>query len=127
MQYLPLPTIRHLSRLLAIAPAAFSLYAAAETVVLDSIMVIGAGQGSVYDVAQPMVVLDKSAIGNNPGSTLGTLLDNTPGVANAAFGAGVGRPVIRGMGGNRVRILVNGSDSADVSAMSSDHGGSDIG
>jgi iron complex outermembrane receptor protein len=87
----------------------------------ETIIVIGSGQSSAYDVAQPKVVLDKSAIDRNPGNTLGTLLDDLPGVANASFGPGVGRPVIRGIGGSRVKILVNGSDSADVSAMSSDH------
>ncbi len=88
---------------------------------VDTIVVIGSGRSSVYDVAQPVVVLDKNAIDRNPGTTLGTLLEDTPGVSNASFGPGVGRPVIRGIGGSRVKILVNGSDSADVSAMSSDH------
>lgn len=107
-------------------PLLFSLCAlpvlsVAHTVDLDTVVVSSAGQNSVYDVAQPVNVLGKNAIDANPGNTLGTLLDNTPGISNASFGAGVGRPVIRGMSGSRVKILVNGSDSADVSAMSSDH------
>ncbi|QQD20944.1 TonB-dependent receptor [Oceanospirillaceae bacterium ASx5O] len=93
----------------------------AHTTELDTVVVSSPAQGSVYDVAQPVTVLDKNAIDNNSGSSLGTLLDNTPGMANAAFGPGVGRPVIRGMSGSRVKILQNGSDSADLSAMSSDH------
>ena len=88
---------------------------------LDTVVVSSHSQGSVYDVAQPVTVLDKNAIDNNSGNTLGTLLDSTPGIANASFGPGVGRPVIRGMGGSRVKILLNGTDSADLSAMSSDH------
>lgn len=95
-----------------------TLVSAAE---LDPLVVIGQGQSAVYARAQPVVVLDKEAIDRNPGNTLGSLLDDVPGVSNASFGPGVGRPVIRGIGGSRVKILVNGSDSADVSAMSSDH------
>ena len=88
---------------------------------IESVIVIGYGQSSVYGVAQPTVSFDKDAIDRNPGATLGSLLEDTPGISNSSFGPGVGRPVIRGVGGSRVKILVNGSDSADVSAMSSDH------
>lgn len=122
MWYRPIPFARlgptALSVLLAVL---VSPNAAAESTELDTVVVIGSGQSSVYDVAQPVVVADKDAIDGNPGNTLGTLLDDLPGVSNASFGPGVGRPVIRGIGGSRVKILVNGSDSADVSAMSSDH------
>src|SRR5690606_41788277 len=92
----------------------------AHTTELDTVVVSSPAQGSVYDVAQPVTVLDKNAIDNNSGSSLGTLLDNTPGMANAAFGPGVGRPVIRGMRGSRVEILQNGSGSGDLTAMSSE-------
>ncbi len=88
---------------------------------LDTVVVSSAGQNSVYDVAQPVTVLDKNAVNANPGATLGTLLEGTPGISNASFGPGVGRPVLRGMSGSRVKILQNGSNSADLSAMSSDH------
>lgn len=88
---------------------------------LGTVVVSSTTQGSVYDVAQPATVLSKDDLAQTGGSTLGQVLENVPGLANASFGAGVGRPVIRGMGGSRVKILQNGSDSADVSAMSSDH------
>ncbi|MAD43511.1 MAG: hypothetical protein CMI02_08265 [Oceanospirillaceae bacterium] len=93
----------------------------AHTTELDTVVVSSAGQDAIADVAQPVTVLDRDAIGKNSGDTLGTLLDNQPGIANASFGPGVGRPVLRGMGGSRVKILIDGMDSNDVSAMSSDH------
>lgn len=105
----------------AIAAIPFSQTVMAHTTELDTVVISSAGQSSVYDVAQPVTVLGKDQIDSNAGTTLGTLLENTPGMANAAFGAGVGRPVIRGMSGSRVKILQNGSDTADLSAMSSDH------
>lgn len=88
---------------------------------LDTLVISSPGRNSAQDIAQPARSLDKQQIQANSGDTLGTLLEQIPGIANASFGPGVGRPVIRGMGGSRVKILQNGSDSADLSAMSSDH------
>ncbi len=54
-------------------------------------------------------------------STLGETLSATPGVASTYFGPNASRPAIRGLDGDRVRILNNGGSSADVSALSYDH------
>ena len=53
--------------------------------------------------------------------TLGGYLDDLPNVDSASYGEGVGRPVVRGMGGYRLKILHNDADFADLSAMSQDH------
>jgi len=87
---------------------------------LDAISVTASGQ-SLNEVVQPVKVLSESELKQANGTSLGELLDNLPGVSNASFGPGVGRPVIRGLSGNRVKIAVNGNDAADVSAMSNDH------
>ncbi len=55
------------------------------------------------------------------GDTLGAMLDGEPGIVNQSFGPGVGRPVIRGQGGERVQILENGLGIGDLSALSPDH------
>ena len=101
--------------------SAISYAAPANEKTLDTIVVTGGGDRSVYDTAQPVSVLDTDDIHKNAGDNLGTLLESLPGVANASFGAGVGRPVIRGMSGSRVKILQNGTDTSDLSTMSSDH------
>jgi len=54
-------------------------------------------------------------------STLGKTLERELGVYNASFGPGVGQPIIRGMGGSRVRVMQDGIGSHDASAMSQDH------
>jgi iron complex outermembrane receptor protein len=95
-------------------------YAEEGEATLDKVKVTASGQ-LLDDVAQPVRVLDKDALQAKNGNTLGELLSDLPGISNASFGAGVGRPVIRGLGGNRVKMAINGTDSADVSAMSSDH------
>lgn len=56
------------------------------------------------------------------GSTLGAALSNEPGIVNQSFGPGVGRPVIRGQSGRRVRILQNSLGVSDLSSISPDHG-----
>ena len=69
----------------------------------------------------PAQQLSGAALTQRQGSTLGETLDNLPGIANSSFGPNVGRPVIRGMEGDRVRILQNSGANLDVSGLSSDH------
>jgi iron complex outermembrane receptor protein len=54
-------------------------------------------------------------------STLGETFDGTPGVSSTYFGPNASRPVIRGLDGDRIRILNNGGASGDVSSLSYDH------
>jgi iron complex outermembrane receptor protein len=54
--------------------------------------------------------------------TLGATLENQAGVALRSFGPGPGRPVIRGMDGDRVLIAENGLRMGDLSSQSGDHG-----
>jgi len=55
------------------------------------------------------------------GQTLGDYLDHQPHIDSASYGPAVGRPVVRGMTGYRVKILQNDSEVSDLSAMSQDH------
>lgn len=95
-------------------------HASEDEAALDKVEVTASGQ-LLDDVAQPVRVVSDEDLQSQNGDTLGELLSNLPGISNASFGAGVGRPVIRGLGGNRVKMAINGTDSSDVSAMSSDH------
>lgn len=110
-----------LNRILLVGVVAASQALPASAVELDTVVVSSGDDSSLADVAQPVLVLDQQALAKNPGGNLGTLLEQQPGISNASFGPGVGRPVLRGMSGNRVKMMINGHDSADLSAMSSDH------
>ena len=44
-----------------------------------------------------------------------------PGVTATTYGQGSSRPVIRGLGEDRIRILENGLDTGDVSSIGPDH------
>jgi iron complex outermembrane recepter protein len=72
-------------------------------------------------VLVPAQQLSGAALTQRQGSTLGETLDNLPGIANSSFGPNVGRPVIRGMDGDRIRILQNSGANMDVSGLSNDH------
>lgn len=53
--------------------------------------------------------------------SLGDTLASLPGVSSSGFGPAAARPVLRGLGGDRLRILTDGVGSFDASASSADH------
>lgn len=75
----------------------------------------------IEDLARPVDVLSGEALDARKAGNLGETLERQPGVQNASFGAGVGRPVIRGLEGARVQVLANGNSALDVSTVSADH------
>ena len=62
-----------------------------------------------------------SDLRRNLGNTLSQTLSNLAGFDERKMGSAPGRPVIRGLGDERVLILQDGIRSGDVSAQSSDH------
>lgn len=87
--------------------------------VLPEVVVTGNGSGA--QIAAPASVLTGEDLLLERGSTLGETLANEPGVASSYFGPNVGRPIIRGLDGDRIRILQNGGATFDASALSNDH------
>ena len=73
------------------------------------------------ETALPVTVLTGDDLRKAASATIGDTLSNTPGLANASFGPGVGQPVIRGQQGPRVTVLQNGTASSDVAGLSGDH------
>lgn len=73
------------------------------------------------DTAAPVSSLAGDALVLRRGSSLGETLDGLPGVASTAFGPNASRPVIRGLDGDRIRMLDNGGASLDASSLSFDH------
>ncbi|PRH83758.1 TonB-dependent receptor [Arenimonas caeni] len=75
----------------------------------------------IDDLARPVDVLAGEDLDARKAGNLGETLERQAGVQNASFGAGVGRPVIRGLEGARVQVLANGNSALDVSTVSADH------
>lgn len=72
-------------------------------------------------LGQNISVLAGEALERSRASTLGATLDALPGLAQASFGPAVSRPVIRGLSGDRVRVLINGIGTIDAASSSPDH------
>src|SRR5699024_6486607 len=57
----------------------------------------------------------------NMEATLAATLKSLPGLAMRSLGAAPARPVIRGLGGNRVTTLQDGIQTSDASGLAADH------
>ncbi|MBC7995517.1 MAG: TonB-dependent receptor [Rhizobacter sp.] len=101
---------------------AFSSLAQAQALstTLPPVVVTGNPFGS-RDIATPVSVLTGDELTLRRGSSLGDTLNSTPGVSSSYFGPNANRPVIRGLDGDRVRVLSNAGASLDASSLSFDH------
>jgi len=89
---------------------------------LDSFVVSAGLDGkTAFDLAQGTSILAGDELRRRTAATLGATLAATPGLSETSFGPGASRPIIRGLGGDRVRMLDNGVGSLDASSVSPDH------
>lgn len=93
---------------------------AAQTMRLRPVVVTGNPLGA-DGLATPATVLNGDALTLKRGSSLGETLNGLPGVSATYFGPNASRPMIRGLDGDRVRMLDNAGASFDASALSFDH------
>jgi iron complex outermembrane recepter protein len=93
--------------------------AAQGTVTLKEVTVTGNPLGT--ELIAPATQYSGQALLLRSQSTLGETLNNTPGVSSTYFGPNASRPVIRGLDGDRVRVLSNSGAGLDVSNLSYDH------
>ena len=73
------------------------------------------------EISAPTSVLAADALARRQQGTLGETLAGLPGVDSTYFGPGASRPVIRGLGGDRIRVLTGGVGTLDASVVSPDH------
>lgn len=73
------------------------------------------------DIAAPVSVLTGDALVLRRGSSLGETINGLPGVSSTYFGPNASRPIIRGLDGDRVRMLSNAGQTLDASSLSFDH------
>ena len=104
------------------AGAAFGQQPGTAPVELDPVVVSAPPLGfSRSDLVEGTTVLEGDALEARRAVTVGESLERTPGVRSSWFGPGAGRPIVRGQGGPRVRVLSNGLDGFDASGTSPDH------
>jgi iron complex outermembrane recepter protein len=87
---------------------------------IEGVIVIG-NPLDARDVVAPVSTLSGTDLLLKKGSTLGDTLNSLPGVSQSWFGPNASRPVIRGLDGDRIRILNNLGSSLDASSLSNDH------
>ncbi|MEE4361438.1 MAG: TonB-dependent receptor [Pseudomonadales bacterium] len=73
------------------------------------------------EVAQPVEVLYGEELARRLAPSLGETVAREPGIQTSYFGPAVGRPIIRGLAGPRVKLLENGVGVLDASTTSDDH------
>ena len=73
------------------------------------------------DILSGTSVLSGAELTRDLRTTIGDTLAHQPGVSATSFGPNASRPILRGLQGERVRILTDGIGSFDVSNTSVDH------
>lgn len=92
------------------------------TPTLAPVVVTATPLGSdLFDLVTPASVLEGARLRERMAPTLGEMLADEVGVSASGFGPNASRPIIRGLDGDRVRILQNGVGALDASATSVDH------
>lgn len=88
---------------------------------LDTVTVLGARQSLDQYKKTSDISLDEVELEKRLGMTLAQTLSDQLGISQRTMGSAVARPVIRGLGGDRLLILEDGERSGDKSASSADH------
>ncbi|MGY3257432.1 TonB-dependent receptor [Pseudomonas chlororaphis] len=83
--------------------------------------VITANPLGSQQTAAPSTVLEGDDLTLQQQGSLGETLNKQPGVSSSYFGPGASRPIIRGLDGDRIRLLRNGVGALDASSLSYDH------
>ncbi|MBU4634216.1 TonB-dependent receptor [Pseudomonas chlororaphis] len=83
--------------------------------------VITANPLGSQQTAAPSTVLEGDELTLQQQGSLGETLNKQPGVSSSYFGPGASRPIIRGLDGDRIRLLRNGVGALDASSLSYDH------
>lgn len=123
----------HFRSLSLVSTLAVATFASAQTVLpaagaeddhlhLDNMVVTASPLARAADeISAPTSVLAGDALVRRQQNTLGETLAGLPGVDATYFGPGASRPIIRGLGGDRIRVLTGGVGTLDASVVSPDH------
>jgi len=73
------------------------------------------------DGTETVLSMSGKTLRQHLGRTIAETLDNEPGLDQRTMGPAPARPVLRGLGGDRLLLLEDGERTGDLSATSSDH------
>lgn len=116
------------ARFVTSAVSAFFVFPAFSTVAwsaddgIDQVVITATPlRESAFETAQPAALLSGDELIRSRTLSLGETLSSQPGVSATYFGPQASRPVIRGIGGERVQMYEDGGAALDASALSNDH------
>jgi len=89
--------------------------------VADETTVVSQHLHLVSPLEEPEIVFSGNKLRQNLGRTIAETIDYEPGIAQRSMGPAPSRPVLRGLGGDRLLMLEDGERTGDLSATSSDH------
>lgn len=88
----------------------------------EAVEVIGSTErGSGSSLEHASKTISGTKLRQDLGTTLASTLDEVPGFSSRSMGSAPARPVVRGLGGERLLLLQDGERIGDVSAQSADH------
>jgi iron complex outermembrane receptor protein len=87
----------------------------------DQAIVITGVKRPAGDILGGVSVVDQEVLQHDVRPSLGETLAAQPGVTASSFGPTASRPILRGLSGERVRILVDGIGTLDLSSSDPDH------
>lgn len=117
-----LPLLSGSAVALMLPNAAFAQESEQEARTLDSVVVTMPGPArSADELIGNATELNREDLLERLQGGLGDTLSREPGVSTTFFGQGASRPVLRGLGAERVQVLTNGLGVIDASAASPDH------
>ena len=92
-----------------------------ESLHVEEILVEGERKSPVSPLQTPEVVFSGSKLRQNLSRTIAETIDYEPGIAQRSMGPAPARPVLRGLGGDRLLVVEDGERTGDLSGISSDH------
>ena len=87
----------------------------------DETIVVTGVRRDLDDVLGGVSVVEGAELANAIRPSIGETLAKQPGVSATSFGPAASRPILRGLSGDRIRILTDGIGSLDLSSSSVDH------
>jgi len=108
---------------LAAPEAAPPAAAAAQPRPVETIVVTASSLGDPSDaISQGVAVINRGeALQASISGGIGETLAGIPGVRSTFYGVNASRPIVRGLGEDRIRLVLNGLQGIDASTISPDH------
>jgi iron complex outermembrane receptor protein len=87
----------------------------------DQAIVVTGVRRRAEDVLGGVSVLDEAELNRSVQPSIGETLARLPGVSATSFGPKASAPVLRGLQGDRIRVLTDGIGTLDMSSLGPDH------